>query len=74
MEALAARGEVAEALAAYEELRVLLRDELGMAPGAATRALHERLLAGEPARPRPAPRQRDAAAGAASGPHGARAR
>ena len=55
MEALAARGEVAEALAAYEELRVLLRDELGMAPGAATRALHERLLAGEPARARPAP-------------------
>ena len=32
MEALAARGEIAEALAAYERLRVLLRDELGMAP------------------------------------------
>ena len=46
MEALAARGEVAEALAAYEALRVLLRDELGMAPGEAARALHERLLAG----------------------------
>ena len=30
MEALAARGEIAEALAAYERLRVLLRDELGM--------------------------------------------
>jgi DNA-binding SARP family transcriptional activator/tetratricopeptide (TPR) repeat protein len=55
MEALAARGEVAEALAAYEELRVLLREELGMAPGAAIRALHERLLTGEPARARPAP-------------------
>ena len=55
MEALAARGELAEALAAYEALRVLLRDELGMAPGEASRALHERLLAGEPARARPAP-------------------
>ena len=40
MEALAARGEVAEALAAYERLRVLLREELGTAPGEAVRALH----------------------------------
>jgi DNA-binding SARP family transcriptional activator len=55
MEALAARGEVAEALAAYEALRVLLREELGMAPGAAIRALHERLLAGEPTPSRRAP-------------------
>ncbi len=55
MEALAARGEVAEALAAYEELRVLLREELGMAPGDAVRALHERLLTGDPGRSRPAP-------------------
>ena len=46
MEALAARGEVAEALAAYERLRILLRDELGMAPGEAVRALHTRLLDG----------------------------
>ena len=57
MEALAARGEVAEALAAYERLRVLLRDELGTAPGEATRALHARLLAGDvPTSPAPAPR------------------
>jgi DNA-binding SARP family transcriptional activator len=49
MEALAARDEVPEALAAYERLRVLLRDELGMAPGEAARALHERLLTGDPA-------------------------
>ena len=55
MEALAARGEVAEALAAYEELRVLLRDELGTTPGDAVRALHERLLTGEPERSRQAP-------------------
>ena len=57
MEALAARGELAEALAAYEALRVLLREELGMAPGEASRALHERLLAGEPARTARAPAQ-----------------
>jgi len=52
MEALAARGELAEALAAYERLRVLLRDELGTAPGEAARALHARLLNGEPDDPR----------------------
>src|SRR5262245_41975421 len=44
MAALAARGNVAEALQVYEDLRVLLRDELGSAPGAAVQALHERLL------------------------------
>jgi DNA-binding SARP family transcriptional activator/tetratricopeptide (TPR) repeat protein len=54
IEALAGRGEVAQALAAYERLRVLLREELGIAPGEAVRALHERILAGEPGRPRPA--------------------
>ena len=54
MEALAARGEVAEALAAYESLRVLLRDELGTAPGEATRALHAQLLGPGPQAPRPA--------------------
>jgi DNA-binding SARP family transcriptional activator/tetratricopeptide (TPR) repeat protein len=44
MAALAARGNVAEALQVYEDLRVLLRDELGTAPSAAVQALHERLL------------------------------
>jgi DNA-binding SARP family transcriptional activator/class 3 adenylate cyclase len=44
MVALAARGNVAEALQAYEGVRVRLRDELGAAPGAALQALHERLL------------------------------
>ncbi|HET9740117.1 MAG TPA: AAA family ATPase [Solirubrobacteraceae bacterium] len=53
MEALAARGEVAEALAAYERLRVLLRDELGTAPGEAVRALHQRLLTGDAPAPPP---------------------
>ena len=60
MQALAARGEIAEALEAYERLRVLLRDELGATPGAAARALHEQLLTGDapalaatpPSRPR----------------------
>ena len=36
MELLAARGNVAEALRVYDQLRVLLRDELGATPGAAT--------------------------------------
>ena len=50
MEALAATGNVAEALQVYDELRVLLRDELGVAPAAELQALHRRLLAGEPTR------------------------
>ncbi len=55
MSALAARGDVAEALRVYDELRVRLRDELGTAPGADAQAIHRRLLeAGEP-RPAPAP-------------------
>ncbi len=44
MRALAAEGNVAEALAAYEQLTALLRDELGVAPSAPTRALHAALL------------------------------
>ncbi|HEX5616838.1 MAG TPA: BTAD domain-containing putative transcriptional regulator, partial [Solirubrobacteraceae bacterium] len=49
MEALAARGDVAEALRVYEGLRVRLRDELGTAPGAPLRELHSQLLSEEPA-------------------------
>ena len=44
MEALAARGNTAEALLAYDRLRVLLRDELGIAPGRAVQEVHARLL------------------------------
>jgi DNA-binding SARP family transcriptional activator len=44
MEALAARGNPAEALVVYEELRRRLRDELGAAPGPETQALHRSLL------------------------------
>jgi DNA-binding SARP family transcriptional activator len=39
MHALAAEGNPAEALLAYERLRTLLRDELDVAPSAATQAL-----------------------------------
>jgi len=47
MEALAARGDVAEALTAYDELRTLLREELGVTPSEAVRTLQERLLTGD---------------------------
>ena len=44
MEALARRGNVAEALRAYERLRVLLREELGIAPSPTVQGVHQRLL------------------------------
>ena len=44
MEALARRGNVAEALRAYEKLRVLLREELGIAPSPAMQSVHQQLL------------------------------
>jgi SARP family transcriptional regulator, regulator of embCAB operon len=44
MEALERRGNLAEALRAYERLRVLLREELGVAPSPAIQAVHRRLL------------------------------
>ena len=44
MEALSRRGNCAEALLVYERLRILLRDELGAAPGLASQALHRQLL------------------------------
>ena len=44
MRALAASGNVAEALTAYERLRVLLRDELGVAPSEAVQDAYLRLL------------------------------
>ena len=44
IEALEQRGNVAEALRAYERLRVLLRDELGVAPSPTLQAVHRRLL------------------------------
>ena len=51
MEALAAGGNVAEALRVYEDVRCLLRDELGTTPGPALVAVHERLLHADAAAP-----------------------
>jgi DNA-binding SARP family transcriptional activator/tetratricopeptide (TPR) repeat protein len=62
METLAARGNLAQALQTYEELRRVLGEELGTAPSPAVTELHMRLLRGEVAdhdgRQRP-PRQAD---------------
>jgi DNA-binding SARP family transcriptional activator len=44
MRTLVAEGNPAEALRAYERLRCLLRDELGVSPSGATRELHESIL------------------------------
>jgi DNA-binding SARP family transcriptional activator len=44
MEALERRGNAAEALRVYDRLRVLLRDELGVAPISAVQRVHRRLL------------------------------
>ncbi|MBL8380240.1 MAG: winged helix-turn-helix domain-containing protein [Burkholderiales bacterium] len=48
MRALAARDNTGEALMVYEELRRVLRKELGIAPGAASQQLHRSLLKTEP--------------------------
>lgn len=50
MRALTARGNTAEAVRAYEQLRTLLRQELGIAPCAETRHLHTELLSERPRR------------------------
>jgi DNA-binding SARP family transcriptional activator len=44
MEALDRRGNAAEALLVYDQLRVMLRDELGIAPGPAVQGVYRRLL------------------------------
>ena len=44
MEALERSGNVAEALRAYERLRIMLRDELGVAPSPAVQNVYRRLL------------------------------
>ncbi len=49
MDVLRARGNVNEALRVYEDIRVLLREELGSTPGPALVAMHEQLLRDEPA-------------------------
>jgi len=59
IQTLAARGDVAEALRAYESVRVRLREELGTVPSLELRRLHADLLAGGRA---PARRRRPRAA------------
>lgn len=49
--ALAAQGDRAHALLAYDELRAQLNDELGVAPGQELRQLHHRLLQDESVTP-----------------------
>ena len=49
IQALAAHGNVAEAIRVFERLRTLLRDELGTAPSREAIALHEQLLRPAPA-------------------------
>jgi DNA-binding SARP family transcriptional activator len=46
MEALERRGNAAEALRVYDHLRIVLRDELGVAPSPAVQAVYRRLLGG----------------------------
>jgi DNA-binding SARP family transcriptional activator len=46
MRALAASGNKAEALLAFDRLCRLLRDDLGVDPGPDVRALHQELLTG----------------------------
>jgi DNA-binding SARP family transcriptional activator len=46
MQALAARGQVPEALRVYERARTVLRDELGIPPGPRIARLHTELLEG----------------------------
>src|SRR3954468_14287782 len=65
MEVLRARGNVAEALMVYDELRTLLMDELGTTPGPALVQLYERLLMAEE---EPAPAPTAPTAGAAPSP------
>ncbi len=55
MEVHEAAGNPAEALRAFEELRSLLREELGTTPGPAAMAVFERVLRGEPPPVRRAP-------------------
>ena len=50
MAALEAQGNVAEGLRVFEQLRTLLRDELGVAPSPEAIQAHERLLNPPPAR------------------------
>jgi predicted ATPase/DNA-binding SARP family transcriptional activator len=49
MQSQAMRGNVAEAVRVFDQLRILLREELGTTPSAEAIAAHEQLLRGAPA-------------------------
>jgi DNA-binding SARP family transcriptional activator len=63
--ALAAGGDRAAALAAFDEHRDLLANETGLEPTPQARQIRQRILAGQPSRRRPDSRQ-----AAPAGPHG----
>jgi DNA-binding SARP family transcriptional activator len=44
LKGVSAASSLAEALRAYQRLRILLREELGIAPSPAVQAVHRRLL------------------------------
>ena len=48
IDVLRARGNVADALRAFEDARTLLREELGATPGPLLQSLHQQLLHAEP--------------------------
>jgi DNA-binding SARP family transcriptional activator len=51
MQSQAMRGNVAEAVRVFDQLRILLREELGTTPSTEAIAAHEQLLRGAPAAP-----------------------
>src|SRR5262249_52426973 len=68
MQLSAARGNVAEALQAFEDLRQVLREELGTIPSPELVALHRHLLEGQPSgSARPAEKRSRSTPAAASG-------
>lgn len=58
MRALYRAGRAGEALDSFQDLRRHLADELGLDPGPELAALHQAILAGDPAEDAPAPAQR----------------
>jgi len=67
IEALGVAGRIADALAAYQQFRRILLDEIGVEPGAELRRLHSALLNGEPLTSMPRNADRPDPIGAARG-------
>ncbi|MCX5500111.1 winged helix-turn-helix domain-containing protein [Streptomyces sp. NBC_00053] len=71
LRALRDAGRTAQALAAYDEVRIVLADRLGTDPGPELRALHAELLRQDPPAPAaPSASPRPAAPAAAAAPYG----